>query len=265
MPEQLSLRERRLAFGSVAQQYDRARPSYPPEVFDRVQQIAGVTAGDRVIEVGAGTGKATRALLQRGLRVTAVEPDAAMAELLERNCTGTALEVVHSDFESYRSRGQVRLIVSAQAWHWVDPARGFARAREALAPGGVLAVIWTYPDWGASALRDRLRELYRVHAPELAPQFPMHPGWELTDFGAGWRSGIASVEGFGEARALTHRWSARYTAGEYCEMVSTHQDHILLEPSRRAALLQALAAAIERAAGSMELVFQTFLGTAARE
>ena len=259
------LRERRLAFGSVAAQYDRARPSYPAEVFDTLIEHADLRPGERVLEVGAGTGKATRLLLDRGLHVIAVEPDPAMADLLARNCRGRELEVVQGDFEGYKPHERVRLIVSAQAWHWVDHATGFARAHEVLAPEGVLAAIWTVPDWQTTLLRDALRAAYAAHAPELEPEFPMHPGSGPVGFEPGWREGIDSVAGFGDACSIIHRWRADYTAEQYCQLIATHQDHILLEASRREALLEAIAAAIDRDGGRVELVYATFLGMARSE
>jgi protein-L-isoaspartate O-methyltransferase len=71
--------ERRLAFGQVAQLYDRVRPSYPPVVIDAVLDFVGSADRVRIVEVGAGTGNATTLLAQRGLAVLALEPDRAMA------------------------------------------------------------------------------------------------------------------------------------------------------------------------------------------
>ena len=78
--------ERRLAFGDVAQLYDRARPSYPSELIDDVLAFSGAAPGDRALEVGAGTGKATVRFAERGLEVLALEPSPGMAAVASRSC-----------------------------------------------------------------------------------------------------------------------------------------------------------------------------------
>src|SRR4051794_34915885 len=112
--------EQRLLFGGVAEDYERYRPGYPPALIDDVLAFAGAGPGSRVLEVGAGTGKATRLLLERGLRLTCIEPDAEMAAVLRRPCPEA--EVVLGGFEQF---GPVEplfdVVCSAQAWHWVEP------------------------------------------------------------------------------------------------------------------------------------------------
>jgi protein-L-isoaspartate O-methyltransferase len=111
--------EQRLAFGRVAELYDRARPSYPTAVVDELIERASVRPGDRVLEVGAGTGKLTCLLAERGLAVLALEPSGEMAELARINCERYPLvEVEQVDFERWQpSVPPLPLVVSAQAWH----------------------------------------------------------------------------------------------------------------------------------------------------
>ncbi len=152
--------------GRVAELYDRARPSYPGAVVDELTDVAGLRAGDRVLEVGAGTGKLTCLLAERGLAVLALEPSREMAELAKVNCECYPLvEIEQVDLEHWQpSVRPLPLVVSAQAWHWVTPEVRYVRAAEALASGGMLAAIWTLPDWEHTQLRDRLRDAYRLAA-----------------------------------------------------------------------------------------------------
>src|SRR5690349_16763087 len=109
--------ERRLAFGNVAELYDRARPSYPDTLVDDVVGFAAPC--QRALDVGAGTGKATQLFTRRGVVVTAVEPSAEMAEIARRNLP--EVTIVPSDFEHFDGTGApFDLIYSAQAWHWVS-------------------------------------------------------------------------------------------------------------------------------------------------
>ena len=116
------IHEQRLAFGRVADLYDRARPSYPAEVIDELIDAAALQPGSRVLEVGAGTGKATEQLAERGLAVLALEPDAAMAALARRRCASHPLvEISQLAFEDWRAHERVHAVASAQAWHWIAP------------------------------------------------------------------------------------------------------------------------------------------------
>lgn len=130
-------------FDLAAETYQDARPDYPGLLFDRLLEITGCRAGDRVLEVGAGPGKATLPLLQRGLHVTAVEPGPAMSAQLRQNLRGYPAEVVPTRFEDWAGPwGRYTAVIAATAWHWVDPVRRYRLAADVLRPGGHLA-IWS--------------------------------------------------------------------------------------------------------------------------
>jgi SAM-dependent methyltransferase len=145
--------ERRLSFGSVAEQYDRHRPGYPPQLVDDILTYADAHAGDRALEVGAGTGRATLMFAQRGLKVMALEPDVDMAAVAsERAATaGLTIDMITSDFETAFEAHALpehafKLLFSGTAWHWVTPSlrnelatrtRQRRDARAVLEPAGV--------------------------------------------------------------------------------------------------------------------------------
>lgn len=93
------------------------------------------------LEVGAGTGKATRLFASRGVRVTAVEPDAAMGRILDKTTRGLPVEPVVSTFEQLDCHRRFDLVYAAAAWHWTDPATRWAHAVDLLQPDGVLALF----------------------------------------------------------------------------------------------------------------------------
>jgi protein-L-isoaspartate O-methyltransferase len=99
-------RERRLTFGEVAELYDRSRPSYRAALVDDVLDVAQVGPSHGVLEVGAGTGKATILFARRGLSVLALEPSAEMAAVARRNCAQyPGVRIEESDFEHWRANG----------------------------------------------------------------------------------------------------------------------------------------------------------------
>ncbi|WP_386143886.1 class I SAM-dependent methyltransferase [Streptomyces yanii] len=128
---------RALSFGVMAEAYERFRPGYPVELFDMVMAYAGhpvLTA----LEIGAGTGKATRLLAQRGVRVTATEPDGAMLAELRKHVPAN-VRTVQAAFEDLRPGERYGLVYAAAALHWTYPEGRWSRMAELLEPGGVFA------------------------------------------------------------------------------------------------------------------------------
>ena len=124
------------SFGSDAERYDRTRPRYPGAL---VERIVAVSPGLDVLDVGCGTGITARQFQAAGCLVLGVDPDARMADFARR--TGVVAEV--ATFEAWESAGrEFDAVVAGQAWHWVDPVAGAAKAAQVLRPGGRLAVFW---------------------------------------------------------------------------------------------------------------------------
>jgi SAM-dependent methyltransferase len=136
-----SQRDRSLSFGSAASAYERGRPSYPPEAIDWLLP----TGARDVLDLGAGTGKLTTRLVERGLDVVAVDPIPDMLEVLRnslpetRALLGTAEEIPLED-------NSVDAVLVAQAWHWVDPGRAIPEIARVLRPGGRLGLVWNTRD-----------------------------------------------------------------------------------------------------------------------
>jgi SAM-dependent methyltransferase len=135
-------RQRAKSFGDVAQAYQRARPTYPPSA---IRWVLDPAPGRRVLDLAAGTGKLTRALLRAGADIVAVEPLDGMREQLERaypeveSHAGTAEEIPLED-------GSVDAVVVGQAFHWFDKDRSLAEIARVLRPRGVIGLLWNIRD-----------------------------------------------------------------------------------------------------------------------
>ncbi|MFF5084617.1 class I SAM-dependent methyltransferase [Actinoplanes sp. NPDC000266] len=129
-----------LRFDEVAELYDRVRPGYPEELFADLATLTGLRPGAPVLEVGCGTGQATRSMAALGWTVTAVEPGPALAELARRRLAGFPnVTVEEAAFEDWPDRGRrFDVLVAASSWHWVDPEIG---RRRAAALAGHLALL----------------------------------------------------------------------------------------------------------------------------
>ena len=153
-------RSRAESFGNVAQLYDRARPTYPPELVEWLLS----DGARRVLDVGCGTGIAGALFAARGCEVTGVEVDARMAAVAQTK----GLDVEVSSFEQWDDRGRrFELAISAQAWHWIEPRAGAAKAAAVLSDRGRIGCFWNLGDPPAE-VRERLAPVYDRLGPKLA-------------------------------------------------------------------------------------------------
>lgn len=232
--------QRARSFGQVAELYDRWRPGYPGALYADVLKLG---PGRRVLEAGAGTGRATLALARRGASVMAVEPDPAMAAVARQRTGGMAVEVQESTFEECTvEAGSYDLVVAAQAWHWVDPERGAAVAARALCQNGALCVWWNRPRELAGPVWDAIHAAYADYAPALDDRAQLHQPPQRA-------SEVEPAVGFTPWSARTYDWTASYDTESYGGLVQTHSDHLLLPAPQRERLLKAIRDAITRVGG----------------
>jgi SAM-dependent methyltransferase len=171
-------------FAGVAGAYERGRPEYAPAVIGALAAELGLEPGTRVLDLGAGTGKLSRALLAAGLDVVAVEPQAPLRELLaaaigrDRAREGLAESIPLED-------ACVQAVTAADAFHWFDQAAALREIRRVLRPGGGLAVLSTVPDWRGASWAHELGELMKDARPEH-PQFDGPPWQEAVRGSAAW-------------------------------------------------------------------------------
>jgi SAM-dependent methyltransferase len=232
-------------FDEVPELYDRVRPGYPRALFADLAAITGVDEGSAVLEVGCGTGQATRSLAEFGCPVTAVEPGAGMAALARRRLAGFHhVTVEESPFEEWDDRGRrFDLLVAASSWHWVDPSAGWRRAHGVLRPGGWMALLGN-----VVVRRPGEPEVYAETA-DLHERFcPGNPGWghpPLEDDVRTAGEGRGLVAGAGPLFGpTTVRW---YPAVQWCDgsgfadLLRTTSLYRALEPAVREPLLDAIA------------------------
>jgi SAM-dependent methyltransferase len=237
-------------FNEVPELYDRVRPGYPDELFADLVAITGVDTESSVLEVGCGTGQATRSLAALGCAVTAIEPGPEMAAIArERLAALGNVDVEASTFEEWDDRGRrFDALVAASSWHWVDPSVGWPRAHEVLRPGGWVALLGN-----VVVRRPGEPEVYAETA-DLHERFsPGNPGWghpPLEDEVRGDESGwVPTGELFGPPIV---RWypTVQWFDGEgYADLMRTTSLYRKLDREVREPLLDAVAERIRTRMG----------------
>ena len=180
-------------FNDVAAEYDRRRPAYPDVLIDEACRVASIAEGDRVLEIGCGTGQLTRSLLVRGLRVTALEPGIQLIRLAEERVGDLGdVEFVHARLEDAQlSQARYTAVFSASAVHWVDPDLGWRTIAAALAPRGTLALMQYFGLREPRSVDDQelVLDAVRRHAPEIAASWPTYRDLDRTIAGVRQRRG----------------------------------------------------------------------------
>jgi SAM-dependent methyltransferase len=218
-------------FGDIASMYDDVRPGYPVEILDAILAFHGGTPASAA-DLGAGTGKATELLLHLDIPVTCVEPDPRMAAVLAAKFPQA--DVVTATFEQWEPPAAgLDVITCALAWHWLDPATRNRRTRDALAPGGVLAVFAHRYGYADPAVAATIDEVLRSVDPTVQER-PAH--WLLDDIrGSG-------VWGRTEER-VSHAYP-EFTRAHYLRLLQTFSPFISRSAQDRQTVLERLDAAL---------------------
>lgn len=239
---------RRVTFDEDAERYDRARPGYPQAIFDDLAELAGIGPGCRVLEIGCGTGQATVPLAERGCQVVAVELGAELAAVAQRNLARFSdVKVVNAAFESWPLPPEpFDVVLSATAFHWIDPAVRVVKSADALRPGGTLATIDTHHvAGGTEPFFVAAQDCYERWDPATPPGIRLPPadtvpleGEELT------RSGQFDAPQF-----RLHATDIPYTTASYIDVLLTYSGHRALDPVAQRGLLDCIAGLIDNQHG----------------
>jgi SAM-dependent methyltransferase len=255
--ESHQVREVAESFGAEAGRYDRARPSYPGVL---VERIVAASPGRTVLDVGCGTGIVARLFQAAGCQVLGVDPDGRMAGHARQR----GLEVEEATFETWEPNGRVfDAVVAGQAWHWVDPVAGAAKAASALRPGGQFAVFWNVFQPPAD-LGKAFAEAYRRVLPDLPSGLWDRPLLGIYEsMGAKAADGMRQAGAFGEAEQWRFAWERPYTRDEWLEQVPTFGGFSRIPPDQQEQILADIGAAIDAAGGGFTMGFTTLAVTAA--
>ncbi|MFG2181636.1 class I SAM-dependent methyltransferase [Streptomyces abikoensis] len=262
-PEPHQLRLVAESFGVDAERYDRARPRYPRAMVERIVAACPGAGTPHVLDVGCGTGIVARQFRAAGCTVLGVEPDARMADVARR--FGADVEV--ATIEDWDPAGrEFDAVVAGQAWHWIDPVAGTAKAARVLRPGGRLALFWNVPEL-PPAVAEAIAEAARRVLPD-AP-FDFRPGARSAL--DGYRAlatkaadAIRDTGAFGDAERWEYAWEWTCTRDAWLELMPTQGAFTRLPPGALAEVLEAAGTAIDAMGGTFTMSCATVAVVAAR-
>ncbi len=238
-------------FDAIADAYERGRPGYPPAVIDRLAAELQVVPGDRVLDLAAGTGKLTRALLGFGLDVVAIEPQQSLRCLLsdaigaERVREGTAEAIPLED-------GSAAAVTVADAFHWFEPAGALAEIARVLRPGGGLALLACAVDWGGTSWAHEVGTMIA----ELRPEHPLFDG-------PSWQESVKAAGGWTESREIQLTFSQQTDSERVIDYIGSMSWVAALPQVRRTDTLARLGAIIRASETPSELPVHVRVGLTA--
>jgi SAM-dependent methyltransferase len=232
VPDDRSLRS---TFNQVAEQYHGVRPPLPPELFDELVALTDIPPGGRVLEVGAGTGRATTTLARLGYQVVAVELGDALADVARRNLAPFPnTEVITASFEDWPlPRERFDVVTAFDAWHWLDPEIALDKAAAALRPGGAIAIVaGDHVAGGDTEFFNEMQDCYERFMPGTPKGLRLQDVDDIPHKDRG-LSGHAAFE-----RPDFRRWvqETAYTTETYFDLLRSFSGHIALAPANRDAL-----------------------------
>jgi SAM-dependent methyltransferase len=257
------VRSRKDVFNEVAALYDEVRPGYEPAVVDAAVGLAALPPGGRILEIGCGTGQMTAPLAARGYAILALEPGDAMAAFAARNCRAFPdVTILPSSFEAWSPDGQTfDMVVSAQAFHWIAPDAGCAKAASVLKPGGAFALLWHIdvshdtPFWQAT------QPAYDAYfRPPEGHTTVMSLGARAALYG----EAIGRCEAFEPVQEVRHAWEEAYRDGAYMKLLQTYSDHHTLPEPDKTHFFRAIEDVVDRFGGVVHRRYETLLLLARR-
>jgi SAM-dependent methyltransferase len=237
----------RTTFDQDASLYDRVRPGYPSALFEDIIKFSEIPGDGTILEIGCGTAQATLPFAERGYAIHCIELGANLAAIAERKLS--AYPKVHVSVGSFEEvpldESTFDLVISATAFHWIDPKVGYQKVARVLKPGGALALFWNKPvqTQVSAGCFQSIQTVYERVVPEMAKRFPglPHPDAIPTPV----KDEIDRSGLFGEVTVLKYRWETEYTALAYVELLNTYSDHRALEAETRTALFDGIENLIE--------------------
>jgi SAM-dependent methyltransferase len=240
----------RTSFNDVADLYDEVRSGYQIEVINEIVAFADLPVTGRILEIGCGTGQITVPFALRGYPILALEPGAALAALAVRKCQPYEnVKILRMSFEEWPVQfDSFDLVLSAQAFHWIEPYSGCEKAAKALHHGGSIALVWINDLSQGTSIYKSTRAIYDKFLPA-----------QRSNDSA--RTTIHEIlhcsKAFENVLEIRFPGEKTYPGSEYLKLMNTFSDHQRLPEPSKALFFQAIAEVINREGGTVTKKHET--------
>lgn len=246
----------RVIFDEDAKLYDEMRPGYPEALVRDILELSGISENSKILEIGCGTGQATKPFVQRGFPILCLDVGKNMiAVACQKFRNFSNVKFLAVSFEEWSAgKEQFDLVISATAFHWITPEIRLKKAATILRDGGDIAVFRNvYPDTD----KDKdffcaLHDVYRDSVPE----------WNISQkekkYKSNYERKIKMLEDEIDNTGLFHKtsirrypWSVKYSSEEYVRLLNTYSDHRNLKESTKRKLFYKIVKLIDQFGGTI--------------
>jgi SAM-dependent methyltransferase len=241
----------RFKFNEVADEYDRWRPTYVPQLYNDILDFKKIDQTSSVLEIGIGTGQATLPILKTNCHLTAVELGDELAEFSRRKFQEyNNFQVKNIAFEGFESPdNSFDMVYSATAFHWIPEEIGYPKVYKLLKSGGIFARFRnrTYKDKENEQLHIAIQKVYAKYMP-YSPETPEYNEEECIKI-----NDIAKKYGFIDVNYKLYHRVRTLDADGYVSLLNTYSDHRALREDQRKLLYKEIKDAINSLGGKINI------------
>lgn len=253
--------EKKLTFNEQAKRYDDLRPIYPDTMYTDLIHYANLNESSNLLEIGIGTGQATKPLLDKNYTITAIEIGDKLAKYTQNKYSDyNNLTVITSDFESVQLKEKYNLIYSASAFHWIDPDLGVSKVYDLLEEHGVFSYIsiTPFPHHISYPLFEDLQQVYKEYGKYFGNKVieaTVNNLQKMVTSKIKYRTDLLSKYNFNNIQSNTYTYQKDFTSESYIELISTYSDHASIPDEDRYPFFDKIKQKIELHGGIMSLEY----------
>jgi len=242
--------DKRKTFDEDVVNYDQFRPRYCERLFAKIIEFGQIDKEKKTVEIGCGTGQATKPFLETGCTVTAIELGENLADFTKDKFSNYQnFTIQNLAFEDFRyEKDSIDLVYSATAFHWIPDEIGYPKVYDMLKSGGTVALFWNQPAAEEGKLDEELQEIYvRIRKDKIREPKEVMRKYQETE-------GHLKKYGFVSYEHHCYTQTRTLNSEDYICLLNTYSDHISLENDLKTELYSSIQMAIEKHGGIIRLI-----------
>jgi len=241
-------------FNDNANSYDKYRPKYPSEVVEELIDLSQIKTKDKILEIGCGTGQITIDFIKRGYEIIAVEKGEYLSRIASNKIEKYGIgKIINSTFEEWIPSEKFKLMISAQAFHWINKKRGINKILKLLKENGSIGLIWNVDKSQETEFWKQSGKVYDKYLPKKKGQGGMEETidehWDYINK----RKELINFE------KRDYQWEKLYSKEEYLGLLSTFSPHMSMESYKREKFFKEIESIIEEMNNQVLKQYKTVL------